>query len=87
MIETKGLPYKRKTDLGWFMMSVKSESIVLLANLKEALRMCANRAYAGCFLAHNEVTAVAALPHRHLTLCKYLLHFYIVKKCAVSLLV
>ena len=48
--------------------------------------MCANGASAGSLGSHYKVTAVAALPHGHLSLLEYLLHLNVIKELSVSLL-
>ena len=52
-----------------------SESVVLLANLKVALRICTDRTNLGRFFTHDEMAADAAFPHGFLALFEYALHF------------
>ena len=49
--------------------------------------MVAYRADFGSLGAHNDMSAVAALPHLHLALGEDLLRLHIVQQCAVTLLV
>ena len=48
--------------------------------------MVADRADLGGFLAHDNVSAVAAFPHGLAGLFKDLLHFYVVQQLAIALL-
>ena len=63
------------------------KSIVFLADLEVALRMRADRAGSRSLGTHDEVTAVAALPHGHLALLEDLLHFHVAQQGAIALLV
>jgi len=49
--------------------------------------MCARRADLGSLGANDDMTAIAALPHLDLALCKDLCHLHVVQQCAVTLLV
>ena len=60
--------------------------IILRVNFKVALGMAAGGANLGCLLTHNDVTAVAALPHLDLALGKDLRHLHIVQQGTVALL-
>ena len=62
-------------------------SIILFSNLEEALRMIAYGTDLRSLLTDNEMTAVAAFPHRLFALFKYLLHLDVVEKSAVSFFV
>ena len=61
--------------------------VVFLADFKECLRMGTDRANRGCFLADDQVAAVAALPHDDTGLLEGGLGFHIVQQRAVTLLV
>ena len=61
--------------------------IVLCVNFKIALGMVAGGANLRGLLAHDDVTAVAALPHLDLALGEDLRHLHIVQQGTVALLV
>ena len=61
--------------------------IVFCVNFKIALGMVAGGANLRGFLAHDDVTAVAALPHLDLALGEDLRHLHIVQQGTVALLV
>ena len=60
--------------------------IILRVNFKVALGMVAGGADLRGLLAHDDVTAVAALPYLDLTLGKDLRHLHIVQQGTVALL-
>src|SRR5574344_604473 len=60
---------------------------VVDVDFEVGLRMSAYRANLWCFLTNYDVSAVATFPYFHFTLSKHLLHFYVVKQCAITLFV
>ena len=61
--------------------------VVFFSNLEICLGMLAYGANLGCSSTDNHVSAVTALPNGNTALLEYCLLFYVVQKCAVSLLV
>ena len=61
--------------------------VVLFSYLEETLRIFADGANAGRFLAYYKVSADAAFPHHLLAFLEHLLHLYVVEQFAVTLLV
>lgn len=61
--------------------------IIFLVDFKEAFWISADGAYFGSFCAHNDMTAVTALPHFNLAFFKNLGSFNIFKQSTVTLLV
>lgn len=70
-----------------FIYLIKSELVVFCVNFKIALGMVAGGANLRGLLAHDDVTAVAALPHLDLALGEDLRHLHIVQQGTVALLV
>ena len=64
-----------------------SGSIIFLADFKEALRVSADRADLGRFFAHDQMSAVAALPPGLLGLFENGFHFHVIQPRALAFLV
>ena len=65
-------------------MGMLFKSVIVAVNLEETLGILAGRADLRRGGAHNNVTAVAALPHLHFAFFKDLGGFHIAQQCTVA---
>ena len=60
--------------------------IIFCMNFEISLWMCTHRTDLRCFFTYHNMSAIAAFPNLHFTLCKNFLHLYIMKKSTISFL-
>lgn len=80
-------PHQKPPRKGYAFRGGSPSSIIFRVDFKVALGVIAGGADFGGLGAHNDVAAVAALPHFYFALGKHFCHFNVVQQGAVALFV